>query len=84
MSHLDVIRAWKDPEYRLSLNEAERALLPEHPAGLVELEDADLNRASLIREKPSTEIRKGNNPSARPNILLRSRPLSIGEHRVRP
>lgn len=42
MSHIDVIRAWKDPEYRLGLSEAERALLPEHPAGLIELEDGEL------------------------------------------
>ena len=39
MSTLDIIRAWKDEEYRLSLNET---LLPTHPAGLVELTDADL------------------------------------------
>jgi mersacidin/lichenicidin family type 2 lantibiotic len=42
MSHEKIIRAWKDKEYRLSLTEAERALLPEHPAGLIELEEADL------------------------------------------
>jgi mersacidin/lichenicidin family type 2 lantibiotic len=39
MSKIDVIRAWKDEEYRLSLTEAERALLPEHPAGLIVLPD---------------------------------------------
>lgn len=43
MLKLDVIRAWKDEEYRLSLSEAERAQLPEHPAGLVEVTDADVN-----------------------------------------
>lgn len=37
MKNADVIRAWKDPEYRESLSESERALLPEHPAGLMEL-----------------------------------------------
>jgi mersacidin/lichenicidin family type 2 lantibiotic len=42
MSNLDVIRAWKDEKYRLSLSEAERALLPAHPAGLLELTDAQL------------------------------------------
>jgi mersacidin/lichenicidin family type 2 lantibiotic len=45
MSDLNIIRAWKDAEYRQSLSEAERALLPEHPAGLIELADADLNAA---------------------------------------
>ena len=43
MSTLDIIRAWKDEEYRLSLDETERALLPAHPAGLVELTGADLD-----------------------------------------
>ena len=39
MSRLNIIRAWKDEEYRLSLSEAERTLLPDHPAGLIELEE---------------------------------------------
>ena len=38
MSTLDIIRAWKDEEYRLSLDE-----MPAHPAGLIELTDADLD-----------------------------------------
>jgi mersacidin/lichenicidin family type 2 lantibiotic len=37
MSHLNIIRAWKDEEYRKSLTDAEKALLPANPAGLVEL-----------------------------------------------
>jgi mersacidin/lichenicidin family type 2 lantibiotic len=36
MSNIDIIRAWKDEEYRRSLSEEERAQLPENPAGLVE------------------------------------------------
>ncbi len=43
MSKKDIIRAWKDEEYRRSLSEAERAKLPEHPAGLIELTDVELN-----------------------------------------
>jgi mersacidin/lichenicidin family type 2 lantibiotic len=43
MAHLDIIRAWKDPEYRLSLSAAERAQLPAHPAGLIALTDAELD-----------------------------------------
>jgi mersacidin/lichenicidin family type 2 lantibiotic len=38
MSQADIIRAWRDPEYRLSLSEAERALIPTHPAGLSEIQ----------------------------------------------
>lgn len=37
MSNVDVIRAWKDEEYRLSLSETQLAMLPDNPAGLVEL-----------------------------------------------
>ncbi|MEQ9671509.1 MAG: mersacidin/lichenicidin family type 2 lantibiotic [Coleofasciculus sp. G2-EDA-02] len=39
MSNLDIIRAWKDEEYRNSLSEEQRAQLPENPAGMVELSD---------------------------------------------
>jgi mersacidin/lichenicidin family type 2 lantibiotic len=43
MSSVDIVRAWKDAEYRQSLSEVERAQLPDHPAGLIELTDADLD-----------------------------------------
>ena len=33
MKEIDIVRAWKDEEYRASLSEEERGLLPEHPAG---------------------------------------------------
>jgi mersacidin/lichenicidin family type 2 lantibiotic len=42
----NIIRAWKDEEYRLSLSESERALLPAHPAGTIELGDAELEKAA--------------------------------------
>ena len=42
MSKIDVIRAWKDEEYRSSLSEAQRAMLPENPAGFLELTDEEL------------------------------------------
>ena len=42
MSNVDVVRAWKDEQYRMSLSETERASLPQNPAGMVELTDADL------------------------------------------
>jgi len=54
MSTSDVVRAWKDEDYRLSLSETERALLPAHPAGLVEIEDADLDSAAGGTEIPNT------------------------------
>ena len=39
-----IVRAWKDPEYRASLSAEERAKLPAHPAGMIELEPAALTR----------------------------------------
>jgi mersacidin/lichenicidin family type 2 lantibiotic len=38
-----LVRAWKDEEYRLSLSEADLALLPGNPAGSLELTDAELD-----------------------------------------
>ena len=56
MSTHDVIRAWKDESYRQSLSEAEQNLLPDHPAGLIELNDADLDAVtgSIGSEIPQT------------------------------
>jgi mersacidin/lichenicidin family type 2 lantibiotic len=41
---MDIIRAWKDEKYRLSLTEEQRALLPDNPPRPLELSDADLER----------------------------------------
>jgi mersacidin/lichenicidin family type 2 lantibiotic len=38
MSDLDIIRAWKDPEYRSTL-----ASIPAHPAGEIDLAGAGLD-----------------------------------------
>jgi mersacidin/lichenicidin family type 2 lantibiotic len=37
MSSIDTIRAWKDTEYRDGLTAAQQELLPEHPAGMIEI-----------------------------------------------
>lgn len=39
---VDIIRAWKDDEYRNSLSPEELAALPAHPAGFMALSDEDL------------------------------------------
>jgi mersacidin/lichenicidin family type 2 lantibiotic len=57
MSKIDIIRAWKDEEYRLSLTEAERALLPEHPAGLIELQDDQMMGVVGGQPTPSATTR---------------------------
>ena len=46
MSLEDVIRAWKDPDFRDSLSAADRKRLPQHPAGLIELSEAALSQAA--------------------------------------
>jgi mersacidin/lichenicidin family type 2 lantibiotic len=46
MSRLNIIRAWKDEAYRMSLSAAERALLPDNPAGAIELADPELGQAA--------------------------------------
>ena len=42
MCKLDVVRAWKDEDYRMSLSDAERRMLPGNPAGLIEISDIEL------------------------------------------
>jgi mersacidin/lichenicidin family type 2 lantibiotic len=42
LDNLSIVRAWKDEAYRQSMTEAERAALPQHPAGMLELTDAEL------------------------------------------
>lgn len=46
MKNVDVIRAWKDEQYRLSLSEAQRSMIPPNPVGLIELTDAELGGAA--------------------------------------
>jgi mersacidin/lichenicidin family type 2 lantibiotic len=46
MSKLDIIRAWKDEEYADSLTDTQRAMLPQNPAGVIELSDRDLDAAA--------------------------------------
>ena len=39
---IDVVRAWRDEEYRNSLTAEERASLPENPAGMAMVDDSAL------------------------------------------
>lgn len=36
---MDLVRFWKDPEYRRSFSEDQRKAFPEHPSGPVEITD---------------------------------------------
>jgi mersacidin/lichenicidin family type 2 lantibiotic len=73
MSNKNIIRAWKDEDYRLSLSEAERALLPEHPAGLIELAGAEMDGVGgggyVVPHPPLTNpVACGVTSSIHPNI----------------
>ncbi len=54
MAKIDVVRAWKDAAYRESLAPEEQALLPENPAGAIELTDTDLSGVSGGLAEPMT------------------------------
>ena len=43
MTPNDIIRAWKDPHYRAGLPASQRAQLPAHPAGALELPEPTLH-----------------------------------------
>ena len=50
MSNFDIIRAWKDEDYRNSLTEEQKNQLPENPAGVIDMSDKEmesLNGASF-------------------------------------
>jgi mersacidin/lichenicidin family type 2 lantibiotic len=47
MTNQEIIRAWKDESYLISLSESARALLPDNPVGLVELSESDLRGESV-------------------------------------
>ncbi|MET8454231.1 mersacidin/lichenicidin family type 2 lantibiotic [Streptomyces sp. NPDC005209] len=43
---MNPVKAWKEPEYRDSLSEAEQASLPPNPAGLVSLTHRQLGEVA--------------------------------------
>ena len=55
MSKGDIVRAWKDAEYRQSLSVEEQALLPEHPAGSIDLADDELDQVAGALSRGFTE-----------------------------
>jgi mersacidin/lichenicidin family type 2 lantibiotic len=56
MSRIDVVRAWKDEEYRRSLSETERAALPDNPAGLLDVVEAELQQVGGGFDIPPTWV----------------------------
>jgi len=45
---MEVVRAWKDEEYRDTLTAEQRAQLPEHPSGIIEFGQPELEDESLF------------------------------------
>lgn len=58
MSDMNIIRAWKDSEYRDSLTELELSLMPAHPAGLMELTDEELAAVAGGKKKKNKKKNK--------------------------
>jgi mersacidin/lichenicidin family type 2 lantibiotic len=48
MSNLEVVRAWKDPEFRATLG----SVIPDHPAGRIEFADPLLDRSTAAKLEP--------------------------------
>jgi mersacidin/lichenicidin family type 2 lantibiotic len=61
-----IIRAWKEPEYRLDLSAEESAQLPENPAGAIELTDDELDMA-VGGHHSSNSSSSSSNSSSRSN-----------------
>lgn len=49
MAIVDTVRAWKDVDYRLSLDAQQRALVPGHPAGEIELLEVELEDSFMYQ-----------------------------------
>ena len=54
MPTVDIVKAWKDEDYRDTLTSDQQAQLPPHPAGLVEFGVPELDDESLF----GPEVRK--------------------------
>jgi len=48
MPTMEVVRAWKDQEYRDTLTAEQLAELPQHPAGVIEFGQPELDDESLF------------------------------------
>ncbi|WP_414551983.1 mersacidin/lichenicidin family type 2 lantibiotic [Anabaena sp. CCY 0017] len=61
MSNIDIIRAWKDEDYRNSLSAEQRSQLPENPAGMVELTNTTMETivgGNLKRSGETLELKR--------------------------
>jgi len=47
---IDIVRAWKDPEYRKTLSPEERASIPANPVEPIPESEEELRRVMIIEE----------------------------------
>lgn len=73
MSHENIIRAWKDENYRQNLTPEEKSLLPANPAGMIELTDTQLEKAAGGRKSTY-----GGDESCNSGIIACTLPLICG------
>ena len=58
MAKADVVRAWKNPIYRDSLDPEQLSGVPANPAGIIELADSELKQASGVGALANTTAQK--------------------------
>lgn len=54
MQTTEIIRAWKDEDYRLSLTSANLGLIPHHPSGKIEMMVDKIDVAAVYTDLAST------------------------------
>ena len=57
MPTIEIVKAWKDEEYRDTLTAEQREELPQHPAGVIEFEPPQLEDETLF-DPVATRCRK--------------------------
>lgn len=51
MPTLDIIKAWKDEEFRDTLTMEQKAMMPKHPSGTIEFQELALGEDGLFEGK---------------------------------
>jgi mersacidin/lichenicidin family type 2 lantibiotic len=52
MPTLEIVRAWKDEDYRDTLTSEQRLGLPRHPSGLIEFQESELDEEASFQRVP--------------------------------
>ena len=52
MPTLEIVKAWKDQEYRDTLTAEQRDAVPEHPPGVIESTESDLKEENSFAPQP--------------------------------